>query len=257
MGLRLLGVLVLAGLSLPAAGCAFDAQILVRFHGISPTVVTESVKPQQIPHRVEGVTRRRGQILRFNCSVTLVYDVREATGSAVLAQTFAVKLRTPSLRRGIAYSLDCLGPLVVELPADASGVGATATDAASLETALPVQARVMSIPIAFGRRLRPEPNTQFAVVEWPRTLPAGSYQVELSFSLPRAQPIREKAIYTASVSCGRSRYLQPILPPVTTIARAPTFTIRPSADPITFSLPRVAGALGSYAEAKRTLSCVR
>lgn len=88
-------------------------------------------------------------------------------------------------------------------------------------------------------------------------LARGDYPVELAFTLPEARTIREKAIAAASVSCGRSKYLQPILPPVARMARAPAFTIQPSANPITFSVPRIAGAIGSQAEARRTLSCVR
>jgi hypothetical protein len=240
-----------------AIGCAFDAQIVVRFTGTSPVVVTESVAPQQLPRAVEGVTRRGGQVVGVDCSVTLVYDVREATGSAVLAQTYRARLRTARLRRGTPYAVNRLGPLIVQLPVDASGVAATSTSASGLETVLPVQAPVASIPLAFRKRLRPEPKTQFAVVSWPRGLPAGAYQLKLAFVLPRARPFREKAIYTASVACGRSRYLQPILSPVTRMAGAPAFRIFPSADPINLSLPRVAGSIGSYAEAKRTLACVR
>jgi hypothetical protein len=124
-------------------------------------------------------------------------------------------------------------------------------------TELPVQAPLGSIPLAFGKRLRPEPSTKFAVVSWPQTLPPGNYQLELAFTLPQARRFREKAIYTASVSCGRSRYLEPILPPVTKMARAPAFTILPSARPVMVSLPRVAGSIGTYAATKRTLACVR
>jgi hypothetical protein len=243
--------------ALLASGCAFDAQILVRFDGTSPVVVAQSLKPQVIPHRVQGATRRRGQVVRLNCSVTLVYDVREATGSAVLAQTFSVKLRTRPLRRGTPFTVDCMGPLIVQLPADASGIAAKSTSEAGLETVLPVKSPVASIALGFGTRLRAEPKTQLAVVSWPRSLPDGHYELELAFSLAKARPFQEKALYTASVSCGRSRYLQPILPPVTKMANAPAFRIVPSADTIKLSLPRVAGSIGSYAEANRTLACVR
>jgi hypothetical protein len=246
---------VLAGLPVLATGCAFDAQILVRFSGTSPVLVTESVAPQQLPHRVGGLTRRNGQVLRATCSVTLVYDVQEATGSAVLAQRYDVNLRTRPLRRRTPYTLDCMGPLIVQLPTAASAIAATSTTASGVEAVLPVRAPVASIALAFGRRLRPEPKMQFAVVSWPRSLPPGDYQLELSFSLPHAVPFREKAIYTASVACGRSRYLQPILPPVTKMANAPVFTVHPSAEPVKLSLPRVAGSIGSYAATTRTLSC--
>jgi len=96
---------------------------------------------------------------------------------------------------------------------------------------------------------------QLAVVRWPRTLPRGDYRVELSFDLPEARAIREKAVVTASVSCGRSSYVEPILPPVTSMALAPAFTIRSSADPIAFPLPRIAPGIAASAEATRTLSC--
>jgi hypothetical protein len=245
------------GLCLLAAGCAFDAQILVRFSGTSPASVTEEVVPQQIPHRVVGTTRRRGQVLRVTCSVTLVYDVREATGSAVLAQRYDVRMRTQRVRRGTRYAFDCMGPLIVELPADASVVTARATNESGEDTVLPVRAPVASVPLAFGRRLRPEPMMQLAVVTWPRTLLPGTYRLVLAFSLPQARPFREQAIYTAIVSCGRSRYLQPILPPVRKMAEAPLFTIHPAGDPVKVALPRVAGSIGSYAATTRALACVR
>jgi hypothetical protein len=249
---------VFAGLSVIATGCAFDAQSLVRFSGTSPTVVvTESVKPQQIPYWVAGVTRRNGQVVRISCATTLLYDVKEATGTAVLVQQYVAKLRTRPLRRGTPYRLDCMGPLVVQLPAAASAVGATAASASGPHAALPTRAAVTSLRIAHGKRLRPELRTQLAVIQWPSDFTAGDYELELSFTMPDARPFREKAVYTASVSCGRSRYLQPILPPVSEMARAPALTIRPSADTLTVPLPRVAAGIRTYAETTRTLSCVR
>jgi hypothetical protein len=98
---------------------------------------------------------------------------------------------------------------------------------------------------------------QLGLVRWPRALPGGDYRVELGFDLPEARAIREKAIVTASVACGNSSYLQPILPPVARMARVPAFTIRPSTDPIALPLPRLAPGISSYAEASRTLSCRR
>jgi hypothetical protein len=201
--------LVVAGLAAAAAGCAFDGQIGVELEGGTPVVVTESSKPELTPHRVQALTTRAGQVARIDCSITIVYDVNEAGGSAVLAQSYTVHLHTRRLPRRTAYELDCTGPLLVEIPTDASAIQATATDATGLKSALPVRAPVTSIPIAFGRRLRAEPGTQLALVSWPRTLSAGEYQVELAFSIPEARAIREKTVYTVSVTCRRSRYLQP------------------------------------------------
>jgi hypothetical protein len=256
--LRLVVVaLVLGGTPFVAAGCAFDGVIAIQFRGASPLVVTQSSNPEQTPHRVAGVTTRKGQIVGIDCSVTLVYEIREATGSTVLAQTYVLHLRTRRLARGVAYEFDCMGPLILELPADASGLQATSKRASGLPAPLPVHAPVASVPLAFGRRLRAEPRMQLAIIGWPRTLARGDYQVELSFSLPEARAIREKALDTVSISCGRSSYIQPILPTVTSIARVHAFTIQPSASPSTFSLPHIVAGIGSYAEAKRTLSCGR
>jgi len=247
--------LVFAGLPGVAAGCVFESQIAVQFRPASPVVVTESSNPEQTPHRVHGVTTRDGQVVRIDCSISILYDVQEATGAAVLAQLYRVQLRTRPLPRGTKYQLDCTGPLILEIPTDASNVGATSTSASGQQVALPVQAPVTSVPIAFGKRLRAETRTQFAVVGWPPTLSPGDYRVELAFNLPQARMIREKALYTASVSCGRSSYLQPILPLVTRMARVPAFTIQPSASATSFSLPHIIGANRTYAEATRTLSC--
>jgi hypothetical protein len=238
-----------------AAGCAFDSPVMVRFSGASPVEVTESLAPEQIPHRVHGRTTRAGRIVRIDCSTTISYDVKEATGTAVLTQTYVVHLHTRRLERGTAYELDCTGPVILELPANASAVGARSIDASGQEVPLRVQAPVASIPLAFGKRLRPEPGMQLAVVRWPRELPRGDYRVELSFGLPEARAIREKAVVTASVSCGRSRYVVPILPPVTSMARVRAFTIRPSADPIAFPLPHLAPGIAASAGATRSLSC--
>jgi hypothetical protein len=237
------------------AGCAFDSPVIVRFSGTSPVEVTESFAPEQTPHRVNGRTTRAAQIVRIDCSTTISYDVKEATGTAVLTQTYVVRLHTRRLIRGTSYELDCTGPTILEIPADASAVQARSIDASGQEVQLPVQAPVASVPLAFGKRLRAEPGMQLAVVPWPRALPGGDYRVELSFGLPETRPIREKVVVTASVSCGRSRYVEPILPPVASMARVRAFTIRPSADPIAFPLPRVAPGIAASAEAARTLSC--
>ena len=69
----------------------------------------------------------------------------------------------------------------------------------------------------------------FAVVGQP-SLSAGAHTAELTFSLSEARTFREKVIYTASVSCGRSKYLQPIRPLVTTMARARALTLQRERD---------------------------
>ena len=248
--------IALAALPIVGAGCAFEGQIAIGLTGSPPVLVKESTKVEFAPKRVEGTTTRTGQIVRIDCSVTGVYDVREATGSAVLIQTYAVHLRTRPLPRGTPYGLDCAGPLILQLPIDTSNVQATATDASGLQTALPVRAPVAAVALAFGRKLRAEGRTRFALVGQP-SLAHGNYSVELSFILSMARTFRQKVVYAASVSCGRSKYVQPIRPLVTKMAKVPPFTIQPSAIESGFSTPHLFGGIRSYGEVTRTLSCAR
>jgi hypothetical protein len=228
----------------------------VQFLGGAPVTVKQSTKLEFAPQRVHGRTTRAGQVVKVDCSVTGEYDVREATGSAVLIQLYVVHLRTRPLPRGTPYQLDCGGPLIMELPIDASDVQATATSASEVQVPVSVQAPITAVATAFGKRLRAEPGTQFAILG-SSALSARSYTVELAFSLPGARAFREKAVYAALIACGRSKYLQPIRPLVTRMPRVPPLTIQPSADPTTVSTPHLFGGIRSYGEATRTLSCAR
>jgi len=127
--MRLCLALALVGLPIATAGCAFEGQIAVQLLSGAPVTVKQSAKLEFDPHRVQGATTRAGQVVKVDCSVTGAFDVREATGSAVLVQLYVVHLRTRPLPRGTPYQLDCAGPLIVQLPTDASDVQATATSA--------------------------------------------------------------------------------------------------------------------------------
>ena len=237
-------------------GCAFEGQIAVHLLAGAPVTVKQSANLEFAPHRVAGRTTRAGQVVRIDCSVTGVFDVREATGSATLVQLDVVHLRTRPLRRGTPYQLDCAGPLIMELPADASDVQATATSASEGQVPLSVQAPITAVALAFGKRLRAEPGTQFAIVG-SAALSAGGYTVELSFNLPEARAFQEKVLYAALIACGHSKYLQPIRPLVTSMARVPALTVQPSPNPTSFSVPHLFGGIRSYGEATRTISCAR
>jgi hypothetical protein len=250
----ILVALLLAAPPVLAAGCSFESQIAVQLLGDSPVVVKQSTKVDVTPQRVRGTTTRAGQVARIDCSITGIYDVDDPTGPAVLVQLYVVHLRTRPLPRGTPYELDCAGPAIVELPADASDIQATATDASGLQVALPVQAPLSAIALAFGKRLRAEPGTHFAVVGQP-SLSAGAHTAELTFSLSEARTFREKVIYTASVSCGRSKYLQPIRPLVTSMGRARALTLQANATSV--SIPHLFGGIRAYGQATRTLSCAR
>ena len=59
------------------------------------------------------------------------------------------------------------------------------------------------------------------------------------------------------VSCGRSKYLQPIRPLVTRMAGARALTVQPSANKTSVSIPHLFGGIVAYRQATRTLSCLR
>ena len=246
--------LLLVALPVLAAGCSFESQIAVQLLGNSPVVVKQTTKVDVTPQRVRGTTTRAGQVVRVDCSITGIYDVDDPTGPAVLVQLFVVHLHTRPLPRRTPYQLDCAGPLLVELPADASNIQAAAMTASELRVPLPVEAPVSSIALAFGKRLRAEPGMQFTLVRQP-SLSAGDHTVELAFNLPQAHTFREKVLYTAAVSCGRSKYLQPIRPLVTRMAGARALTVQPSANETSVSVPHLFGGIVAYRQATRALSC--
>jgi hypothetical protein len=250
----ILAALAVVGLPVLAAGCSFESEIAVQFFGGAPVVVKQSTKVNVTPKRVRGTTTRAGQIVRIDCSITGIYDVDDPTGPAVLVQLYLVHLRTRPLPRGTPYQLDCAGRVIVELPTGASDIQATATEGSGSQVPLPVQAPLSAIALAYGKRLRAEPGMQFALVGQP-LLAAGVQTVELDFSLPEARTFREKVVYTALVSCGHSKYLQPIRPLVTTMARARALTLEPSQTSV--FIPHLFGGIIAYKQATRTLSCAR
>lgn len=247
-------VVTLLGLPILAGGCAFEGQLAVQLSGDRPVQVTQSSTVALTPAHVQGRTTRRNQVVKISCSVTGTFDVREATGTALLVQTYAVHLRTLPLPRGTRYDLDCAGPAIVQLPADAADVQATATDESGAAAELAVQAPRSAVPIASGKRLQAQQGTRFAVVTWPGAS-AGTYNMQLSFNLANARQFIEKVVYAALVACGHSKYLQPIRPLVTSMAQVFPLTIQPSATAV--ATPHLFGGIKSYGEVTRTLSCAR
>jgi len=244
-------VVLLGGFTVLAAGCG---------SGGDSMVVRERFEAVQAPHRIAGTSSSAGQIVRNDCTISAVYKVREATGTAFLTQTQVVHLRLGIPAKGTAYELECLGPLLAELPAGASKIEAAAYDLSGgrLGT-LSVRTRASSVRLAPGRRLRPAPGKQLVVVEWPRR-PGSAYdnhRVELSFRLPKALLVRERVVYTALVSCGGSSYLQPVVPLTNDLGFVNAYTVPSDGKPFDFIVPRLATGISSHAEATRTLACGR
>jgi hypothetical protein len=249
MGLARPLLLALAASAVFVAGCGSDddsMQVRERFEAI------------QAPRLVAGVARSSGQVVRHDCKLSAVYNVREATGSAFLIQSQRLRLRLRVPTKGTRYEVECLGPLVAELPADASKVEATAHDLSGRwERSLDVRTAVPSIRVAPGRSLRAAAQKQLVVIWLPRV--AGSdydnYRVELAFRVPKASLVRERVVYTASVSCGGSSYLQPVLPLGQDLGFVNAFTVPRDGKPFDFILPHIATGISSHGEETQTLEC--
>ena len=219
--------------------------------------VRERFEPIQTPRRVEGTTTRAGQPARANCSLAAVYKVREATGTAFLIQSQLLHLRLHPPGRGTAYEVECLGPLVVELPAAATRVKATElTRSGDRRGSVPVRTHA-SVRLAPGRRLRPAAGKQIVVVQWPRHQGSAydDYMLELSFEVPKASLVRERVAYTASVSCGSTSYLETVVPLDEGLGFVNAFTVPPHGRPFDFILPHIATGISSHSEETRTLAC--
>jgi hypothetical protein len=223
-------------------------------------LVRERFEAVQVPHRVAGTTTRDEQLVRNDCKISAVYKVREATGTAFLIQSELVHLRLPVPRRGTAYQLECLGPLVAELTAGASKIAATAQDlSGGHHRSLTVRSHIPSVRLPPDSPVRPAQHKQLITVELPRRPgPAyDNYRVELAFRLPKALLIRERVVYTAKISCGGSSYLQPMVPLTNDLGFVNAFTVPRDGRPFDFILPHIATGISSHGETTRTLVCNR
>jgi hypothetical protein len=249
MGLARPLLLGLAVSALFVAGCGSDdhsMQVRERFEAI------------QAPHLVAGAAARVGQVVRHDCKLSAVYKVREATGTAFLIQSQRLRLRLRVPERRTKYEIECLGPLVAELPADAGKVEATGHELSGRwERSLDVRTHVRSLRVAPGRSLRPDSHKQLVVIHWPHVAGSDydSYRVELTFRVPKGPLVRERVVYTASVSCGGSSYLQPVLPLGDDLGFVNAFTVPPDGKPFDFILPHLATGISSHGESTRALEC--
>ena len=231
------------------AGCGSGEQSMV---------VRERFEAVQVPSRLAGTTTDDSQVVRNDCKISAVYNVREATGSAFLIQSQLVHLHLRVPRRGTAYQVECLGPLVAELPADASKIAATAQDlSGGRHRSLTVRTHITSVRLQPRRSVRPAPRKQLIAVELPRRPGSAydNYRVELAFRLPKAPLVRERVVYTASISCGGSNYLQPMVPLTNDLGFVNAFTVPRDGRPFDFILPHIATGISSHGETTRTLAC--
>jgi len=146
---------------------------------------------------------------------------------------------------------------VVELPAAATRVEATElTRSGHRRGSVPVRTHA-SVRLAPARTLRPAAGKQIVGVRWPRH-PGPAYDdyiLELSFEVPKAYLVRERVTYTASVSCGSTSYLEPVVPLDEGLGFVNAFTVPPHGRPFDFILPHIATGISSHSEETRTLAC--
>lgn len=219
--------------------------------------VRERFEPIQVPRRVGGTTRRVGLPVRVDCSLAAVYKVREATGTAFLIQSQLLHFRLHPPRRGTAYQVECLGPLVAELPAAAMHVeAAELTRSGHRRGSVPVRTHA-SVRLAPGLALVPASGKQMVTVQWPRRPGAAhdDFILELSFEVPKAPLIRERIAYTASVSCGNASYVEPVVPLGEGLGFVNAFTVPPHGRPFDFILPHIASGISSHDEETLNLAC--
>jgi hypothetical protein len=219
--------------------------------------VREVFEPVQVPERIAGTTSRGRVLVQHDCRLAAVYEVREATGTAYLTQSQLLHLRLRPARAGTAYALECLGPLVVELPATATGLEAEAqSTAGDWRRSLSVRSGD-AVPLSPAAPVRAAPGKQIVVVDWPRRPGAAydNYRVELSFQVPKARFLRERVVYTAAVECAGRSYFAPVLPATNGLGWVNAYTIPPHGKPFTFIVPRLAAGISSQSQATRTLGC--
>ena len=240
-----------------SAGCGSDS-------GRATMTVREKFEPIQTPRRVEGTTTRAGQPVRANCSLAAVYKVREATGTAFLIQSQLLHLRLHPAhgsrpardwkfaKAGITYRF---APNEDNIHSELMVAGfASALSLWHLTTAVRTHA---SVRLAPARTLRPAAGKQIVGVRWPRH-PGPAYDdyiLELSFEVPKAPLIRERVAYTAWVSCGSTRYLEPVVPLDEGLGFVNAFTVPPNGRPFSFVLPHIATGISSHSEETQTLAC--
>ena len=175
-------------------------------------LVRERFEAVQVPHRVAGTTTRDEQLVRNDCKISAVYKVREATGTAFLIQSELVHLHLPVPRRGTAYQLECLGPLVAELPAGASKIAATAQDlSGGRHRSLTVRTHIPAVRLPPNSPVRAAQHKQLITVELPRRPGSAydNYRVELPsafrrlFSSASGWCIRPRSPAEARATCNQ------------------------------------------------------
>jgi hypothetical protein len=168
----------------------------------------------------------------FNCEVALIASQGEM------------------LSPGELFLLLLLDPLVMQLPAGATGIAGSYAHSGGTSGPLTITSGLASVPIDADRSLVAEPGTQLVIIGLPPGAPTtGTYSFNVNFQAPPgATSIQVKPIITglAQLSLSGPTFYPPILPCVSDMAKAPALTIPLPVPGDTFTLPPLTANLGCH-----------
>ena len=133
-------------------------------------------------------------------------------------------------------------PLIIELPAGATGLAGTYDDGAGHSGNLSIYPQLSYVPVDDHRTLTPEPGTQLAIADLPPGAPIDNVTYDYQFTFQQlapagAGPTTFKAIMAAKVVQNGKTFYPPMLPCVESFASVPETTVPRSPVLETVTLP--------------------
>jgi hypothetical protein len=127
----------------------------------------------------------------------------------------------------LAFSLLIYDPLILQVPAQATGFQASYSVQGGGGGALAVTAGLPSIRVDATRTLRPEPGMQLVIIDFPDNAPAsGSGGFNLNFRIPNnLSALDIKAVFTGKVTIEGENYYVPLYPCTSDMAALPTLHV--------------------------------
>lgn len=138
-----------------------------------------------------------------------------------------------------------IDPLIMQVPADATGITGTYNDYQGHSGSLIVRGGLSSVPVTKYKSIIAEPGQQLVILEMPDQpglipqsgQPARWFELNLNFNVNPAREIQVKCISTGKITAGGTSYFIPLCPAVTDFSLVPSITIPRSATPRDLVLP--------------------
>jgi len=138
---------------------------------------------------------------------------------------------------GDHYDLSTDDPLILQFPSDAGSFSGTYDDGMGSSGSLIIQSGLTSIPTYPGQSLVAESGNQLVLVGLPGSLPDGTYNFRLSFSLSSIRAINVKPVIAQMVMIDNNTYYPPQVPNISAFTKMPSLTVPVSASLVDISLP--------------------